>query len=458
MHVMTCMSASHDMHALILAYTFAHSISGFFSASVVNNPRSTPGLLAQLGYGFFVLIIVASYTANLATILMARSERQAINNIQDAINKGVKICVLEALEPQAKTLFPQAQWHTIGSSNQQVRDLNLGKCGAALIHQQRIVKAHSGKDVSADCAETKRHTQAPEAAELCVLHENDEVAITRDCKFKQVGSVLFTVPLSVPIASRFERAFSYWMRKAQSTGAYDRTLQAYESFAPKTVCPDSSSADSASTQNLRLPMSSMVGVFIISVIIQCSACFMRLVESRISTKTGKKLSSFLHCHAHIEPCASGLNWQNAGAASWTNYLKMHLAGGRCLTNDKLDAYNAELKNKDTGHNKCSHKEAEEEEERIEFTVEKWKSFGVQNVCRNDFIKKGACYFKPVATLEDNVAQDVLDYNTHDVGLHAKIDMLLAHAIKQQKRQSTTSPVTYVETFRNGPLASPIDLA
>jgi hypothetical protein len=161
------------------------SFGGYFAGGSVNNPSSAPARVAQLGYGFFILIILASYTANLATILVAKSSKRGINSIQDAIDQGVTICVLKALEQQATSLFPQAKWHLVSGSDGQVRDLNLGKCGATLIHEQRITKAQSGMDVIADCASVESGKLKPEEA-VCVKDISGNPDLKRDCKFKTV--------------------------------------------------------------------------------------------------------------------------------------------------------------------------------------------------------------------------------------------------------------------------------
>ena len=44
---------------------------GYFSAAPTNNPKSVSAKLVTLGWAFFVLIAVSSYTANMASFLVA---------------------------------------------------------------------------------------------------------------------------------------------------------------------------------------------------------------------------------------------------------------------------------------------------------------------------------------------------------------------------------------------------
>jgi len=67
----------------------------------MNSPVAAPARIAHMGYGFFILVILSSYTANLAAILVAKSDKQGINTIEDAIAQHVTICVLQAIKAQA---------------------------------------------------------------------------------------------------------------------------------------------------------------------------------------------------------------------------------------------------------------------------------------------------------------------------------------------------------------------
>jgi len=115
---------------------------GLFSGGPQNNPITLGARLSQLGYGFFVLVTIASCeflqaaairavcganassfprytnssscsdTANLATILVASSQSLGINSIDDAVAAKLDICVLSALLPELKVQTPalHARW------------------------------------------------------------------------------------------------------------------------------------------------------------------------------------------------------------------------------------------------------------------------------------------------------------------------------------------------------------
>ena len=68
-----------------------------------------------------------------------------------------------------------------------VRDLDLGKCGAAFIHRQRIESAHSGIFVSDDRKKVEEG-KLQENEAVCVKDKQGNVDMTRDCKYRQVIS------------------------------------------------------------------------------------------------------------------------------------------------------------------------------------------------------------------------------------------------------------------------------
>ena len=70
---------------------------GIFSGGPQNHAVTLPARFSQLGYGLFIIIILASYTANLATILVAKAGKNGINSIDDAVAAQMQICCLSAV-------------------------------------------------------------------------------------------------------------------------------------------------------------------------------------------------------------------------------------------------------------------------------------------------------------------------------------------------------------------------
>ena len=69
--------------------------------------------MLQLGWAFFVLVVIASYTANLAASLSQNTAGSYIRNIDDAISKNMTSCVASAAEIDVRRQYPGALWATI---------------------------------------------------------------------------------------------------------------------------------------------------------------------------------------------------------------------------------------------------------------------------------------------------------------------------------------------------------
>ena len=139
----------------VARYCMASYLSyiGLASGGPQNAPVSFPGRVAQLGYGFFIMVILASYTANLATILVAKSQSAGIQSIQDAIDKQLTICVLSAVQPELTAKYPQAKLAGFDLDRRIWRELQKGSCGAAIMSVEAIDDGMSGQANKWDCTQ-----------------------------------------------------------------------------------------------------------------------------------------------------------------------------------------------------------------------------------------------------------------------------------------------------------------
>ena len=107
---------------------------GYVGGGPQNNPTSVPGRLATIGFGWFLLILMSSYTANLASILVAKTGGgNSIQNIQDAIAKKARICTLAPIVPELKVEYPNGLFVSYVDAPAVINELNnrpeIGKGG-----------------------------------------------------------------------------------------------------------------------------------------------------------------------------------------------------------------------------------------------------------------------------------------------------------------------------------------
>ncbi|CAJ1420381.1 unnamed protein product, partial [Effrenium voratum] len=113
-----------------------------------------PGVrLVSFGFAFFVLVTLASYTASLASLLVVqRSAVGTIANIDEAIERQVKICVPGVLYDTFQNVFPRAKWVNAGLLEHLPRQLYSGTCQAIIASQDTVDNMHAGKIEELDCA------------------------------------------------------------------------------------------------------------------------------------------------------------------------------------------------------------------------------------------------------------------------------------------------------------------
>jgi len=72
------------------------SFSTFWGALAPHTPVTFWGRLISMAYTLFILVVVNSYTANLASVLVAQTQLDyPIQSLQEAVTKGAKVCILK---------------------------------------------------------------------------------------------------------------------------------------------------------------------------------------------------------------------------------------------------------------------------------------------------------------------------------------------------------------------------
>jgi hypothetical protein len=248
-------------------------MQAYVSASPVNTPTSVPGRLAAVGFGWFLLITIASYTANLASILVSsRKAENYITSIDGAIAQQMKICVHILLVPELKAKFAGAKLEPMGSTASVIRGLRQGVCEVALLQYHKIQEAMAGVSNEEDCKTIDGMTAA-EAAKassgaFCVRDASNKPDKTEFCrKFKSVGERVTSIPVSIPITKPLAKSFSYTFRQMQDSGEVV-SIKNFEAKRLEGKLGMSCTASDNQEESLQLPLSSMQGTFYIAIFIQ----------------------------------------------------------------------------------------------------------------------------------------------------------------------------------------------
>jgi len=118
-------------------------------------PRTRAGQILWLGITFWSLIITSTYTANLAGFFINVQPDLRIESIDDALTRGLSICVQEdylshvymlRTYPQAKLVAKSGEEH-----NGDIRGLLAGDCNLALSSVNEWDEAKINKEFNGDC-------------------------------------------------------------------------------------------------------------------------------------------------------------------------------------------------------------------------------------------------------------------------------------------------------------------
>ena len=96
---------------------------------------------------------VLTIAPDLMTHQVSNSLRNGIENIGDAIDNKLTICVLAALLPELAAIYPSAKLVGLEHEHRIFRELNKGACGAAILSEEMIQAGFAGKSNTWDCDE-----------------------------------------------------------------------------------------------------------------------------------------------------------------------------------------------------------------------------------------------------------------------------------------------------------------
>jgi len=221
----------------------------FCSAGVEQDESSSlPTKLLLFGFGFFILISVSAYVANLAAFLTLPTTDAPIKTIDGAIDAGLTICAHTAIEAELEVAYPDAKFyfHDKGREFHGVlEDYEDGKCQ---------VMAIGYEDTSMDVK-----------------------FIEKLCRNKLVftNSLVLEIPIAFPIRSHLTSGFSYWMYQGEKY--HGTSIQTSKDEFPQDIACnvqyseediETSVHDKITVQNFFLPIMVFLGCSVLSVIVQ----------------------------------------------------------------------------------------------------------------------------------------------------------------------------------------------
>jgi hypothetical protein len=231
---------------------------GTFGAAPANKSRTIPSKIAQLSLGLFILILVSSYTANLATLLVLNNQSNAINGIQDAIDAGLTICVPNDVASVIQSKHPTLNAHNYGfvQPAQLIRD---GTCAGAVMNELNALNTFAGRANAVACAAVDSGAKLAAEAFCEIDADTGRPSVTRDCDIVRVGELVATIAIAMPVSGRLAHSLSWSTLTTVLAGRLSALKDEFRTSFPRSMCGAAAPLDSK-----RLPAKSMYGTFFVS--------------------------------------------------------------------------------------------------------------------------------------------------------------------------------------------------
>ena len=168
----------------------------FFSAGIEQDTgASLPHKVLMFGFGFFILIAVSAYVANLAAFLTQTGLEKSVGSMKEVINRGITICGHPALEEEIRLEWPNAKWifsYVDGSGFEgMLESYARGECKVLAVGRE-------GTTMDMDFI-----------SKLCEL----------DLVYTDI--LVHENPIAFPINPQLASSFSYWMYLGEKTYGID---------------------------------------------------------------------------------------------------------------------------------------------------------------------------------------------------------------------------------------------
>jgi len=203
-------------------------------ASSSYEAKTLGGRILNLAFGFFIMIVIASYTANLASFLVAKASSSKIDSIEGGIKAGMKFCGVSQVQESLVSMEPQLRnlYMPVRNDVEALTSLDKGICQLAILAKQNFENAQRRRGMDTHC---------------------NKVA---------VGQALIAIGNAMPIRSDLQAPMSWAMTVQKSSGAYDVAA----ALAKRTYLePNSCDAQRGKKAKEGMEFPEMTGVFIIAV-------------------------------------------------------------------------------------------------------------------------------------------------------------------------------------------------
>jgi len=225
-------------------------ILSFFGGFVGDLAETWEGRGTALGIGFFVLLILSMYTANLTTILVSETNKASLTGIDDAIVKRVRMCIRDSALSLVEDLYPKALWHEIDGRKALIEAISKGeKCKGGVLYLEDLESLQANGDF---------------------------------CNLISVGLPIVNSYRGIPLNPIKSKVLLYHFQKLINDGVWDDLMQK----GVQSQCPTDFNDNAEDVDSMQFDVIDLAGVFVICAII--TAVFGTLSAIRWKGKWGAR--------------------------------------------------------------------------------------------------------------------------------------------------------------------------
>lgn len=168
-------------------------LRAFISGGSEHQATTLPGRIVDLGFGMFLMLTLAAFTANLVSILL-EGGNTAIGNMDDVISQNIKFCVQESKLDALLVNYPTVEPLTVVYSSRTaiLEGIDSGACDAGLTSKEELEALQGQGD---------------------------------HCDKVVVGQPIINQPYSMAVSSSVEKAVGYWISNLKEQGVWQERLR-----------------------------------------------------------------------------------------------------------------------------------------------------------------------------------------------------------------------------------------
>jgi len=206
----SCLRGTRTCVGRLSSHLFYTSM-GVFTAGSEMPARSLPGRFLKLFFTFFMLVVISSYTANLAAFLvMGEAVVAGISNIEECVSQNLKVCVADQILDPVRRLQPNLNIVNKPDSKNTMLGVPNGECDGALVPD----------------------------------HDYYARADFQRCGEGLVGRELMGMAVATPTSPSILNSYSYYTIALHQQGYFEELLRRYQSTFLQTCKEEASESES----------------------------------------------------------------------------------------------------------------------------------------------------------------------------------------------------------------------